>query len=134
MHQPRKPHLHGAFRLLHYLKATLGHCLFFSTKANVSLRVYYDSDWASCPMTRRSTTGYHVLLGDSPISWKTKKQLTVSPALQPKPSIVAWLSTLVNLCGYPISCVTPSTDSIPLHRDSQAALHIVSNPVPHERT
>ncbi|GKC43602.1 cysteine-rich receptor-like protein kinase 8 [Tanacetum coccineum] len=44
----------------------------------VQLKAYYDSDCASSPMTRRSTTGYCVLLGDSPISWKSKKRVIVS--------------------------------------------------------
>ncbi|XP_058005406.1 uncharacterized mitochondrial protein AtMg00810-like [Hevea brasiliensis] len=35
-------------------------------------------NWASCPMTRRSVTSYFMNLGNAPISWKTKKQPTVS--------------------------------------------------------
>ena len=30
------------------------------------------------PMTRRSVTSYLVKLGNAPVSWKTKKQITVS--------------------------------------------------------
>ncbi|GJZ41736.1 transposon ty3-I gag-pol polyprotein [Tanacetum coccineum] len=44
----------------------------------VQLTTYCNSDWASCPMTRRSTTWYCILLGNSPISWKSKKQGVVS--------------------------------------------------------
>jgi hypothetical protein len=37
-----------------------------------------DADWAGCPGTRRSTSGYAVFLGDNLVSWSTKRQTVVS--------------------------------------------------------
>ncbi|XP_019234433.1 PREDICTED: uncharacterized protein LOC109214919 [Nicotiana attenuata] len=76
MQAPRDTHLTAAFHLFRYLMKdpTLG--IFFSNSADCSIYAYCDSDWASCPDSRRSITGYIVLVGDSPISWKSKKQET----------------------------------------------------------
>ncbi|XP_074342890.1 secreted RxLR effector protein 161-like [Apium graveolens] len=35
-------------------------------------------DWASCPDSRRSITVYILLKGNSPVTWKTKKQTIAS--------------------------------------------------------
>ena len=50
----------------------------FSISNFITLVGYADSDWVSCPISRRSTTGYFTMLGSSPISWKIKKQSTIS--------------------------------------------------------
>ncbi|XP_019264375.1 PREDICTED: uncharacterized protein LOC109242003 [Nicotiana attenuata] len=78
MQAPRDTHLTAAFYLLRYLKIdpTLG--IFFSSNTDCSISAYCDSDWASCRDSRKSITGYIVLVGDSPISWKSKKQETIS--------------------------------------------------------
>src|SRR5262245_12192453 len=39
---------------------------------------YSDADWAGDIDTRRSTTGYVVMLNGGPVSWKSHKQPTVS--------------------------------------------------------
>ena len=47
-----------------------------STQAD--LVVYSDADWAGCPDTCRSTSGYAVFLGDNLVSWSSKHQNTIS--------------------------------------------------------
>ena len=68
----------AAYHVLRYLQhdPTLG--VFISNRPDITISAYCDSDWASCPDSRKSVSGYLVLMGDSPISWKSKKQPTVS--------------------------------------------------------
>ncbi|XP_062093437.1 uncharacterized mitochondrial protein AtMg00810-like [Humulus lupulus] len=78
MQSPYSSHLDAANRVLRYLKGNIGKGLFLSASSSLNLVGYANSDWASCPTTRCSTTGYFTMLGSSTISWKTKKQPTVS--------------------------------------------------------
>ncbi|BFG41758.1 hypothetical protein CerSpe_280320 [Prunus speciosa] len=136
MHQPRQPHMKAATRLVHYLKGSPGQGILLSSHNELKLQAFCDSDWASCPMTRRSTTGYCVFLGTSPISWKTKKQPTVSRssseaeyrAMAVATCELQWLRYLLQDLG--ISHSFPST----LYCDNKAAIYIAANPVYHELT
>ncbi|XP_039037065.1 uncharacterized mitochondrial protein AtMg00810-like [Hibiscus syriacus] len=49
-----------------------------SAESQCQLQAFCDSDWATCPMTRRSIIGFCVKLGDSLLSWKSKKQNTIA--------------------------------------------------------
>lgn len=51
---------------------------FFPKKGGLNVVTFCDVDWLGCSYTRRSRSGYLLLLGGAPISWKTKKQSVVS--------------------------------------------------------
>ena len=74
---PTSTHQQAAFRILRYLKNAPDHGIFFPHQNSIQLKAYSDSDWATCPKTRKSA-GLSIYLGESLISWKSKKQQTIS--------------------------------------------------------
>ena len=68
MHDPREPHLAALKRILRYVRGTLHLGLLLRPTTSADLVVYTDADWAGCPDTRRSTSGYAVFLGDNLVS------------------------------------------------------------------
>lgn len=77
-----------------------------------------------------------MFLGNSPISWKTKKQLTVSTSSTEAEyrAMAAITCELKWIKGLLLSLGVNHPKAIELFCDSQSALHIAKNPVFHERT
>ena len=136
VHQPTELHLKAAHRLLRYIKQAPGQGLFFAAANSLHLQGYSDSDWAGCEDTRRLVTGYCLFLGTSLISWRSKKQATVSRssseaeyrALAVTACEVQWLFSL--LSDFVVSISLP----ISLYCDNQSAIYLTENPVFHDRT
>ncbi|GJR91586.1 uncharacterized mitochondrial protein-like protein [Tanacetum coccineum] len=63
---------------LSFVAQLLRQGLYFPMKNSIQMLAYCDSDWAACPITRRSVIGYAVFLGPCLISWISKKQTVVS--------------------------------------------------------
>ncbi|XP_050877744.1 uncharacterized mitochondrial protein AtMg00810-like [Lathyrus oleraceus] len=102
--QPLVPHYAAATTILKYLKSAPAKGLFFPVSSSLKLTGYADSDWARCHETRKSITGYCVFIGSSLISWKSKKQNTVSRssteaeyrALASLTSEIQWFAHLID--------------------------------------
>ncbi|CAL1388176.1 unnamed protein product [Linum trigynum] len=136
MSTPTITHYKYALRIIRYLKTAPATGLFLPSTGSLQLKAFTDSDWAACVETRRSTTGYCVYLGDSLISWKSKKQLTVSRssceaeyrALAYTACEIQWLLFLLR--DFKVDHPKPAL----LYCDNQSAIHIAQNPTFHERT
>nr|XP_040256521.1 uncharacterized mitochondrial protein AtMg00810-like [Aegilops tauschii subsp. strangulata] len=65
-------------RILHYIRGTMTLGLTLTVSTSLEMVVYSGADWAGCPDTRQSTSGYCVYLGPSLVSWSSKRQPMVS--------------------------------------------------------
>lgn len=68
MQSPRLAHFSAAFRVLRYLKENPNQGLLMNSSPSLSLLAFCDADWASCPDSRRSVSGFFISSGGSPIS------------------------------------------------------------------
>jgi hypothetical protein len=136
MHDPREPHLTAAKRILWYLQGTLDHSLLLRRASTSGLIVYTDVDWAGCPDTHRSTSGYAVFLGDNLVSWSSKHQNVVSrSSAETEYRAVAndvveayWLRQLLVELHSPLSRATL------VYCDNLNAVYLSTNPIQHQHT
>ncbi|KAJ9552524.1 hypothetical protein OSB04_016569 [Centaurea solstitialis] len=136
MAAPRSDHYAALLRILRYLKGTMFHGLYFSSTSSLVLRGFSDADWDSDMTDRRSTTGYCFFLGDSLISWRSKKQSLIARssteaeyrALADTSQELIWLRWLLSDMGAPQKSPTP------LWCDNNSAIQIAHNDVFLERT
>ncbi|GJY89227.1 ribonuclease H-like domain-containing protein [Tanacetum coccineum] len=136
MHDPREPHLSALKRILRYVRGTLSYGLQLYSSTTSSLVAYSDADWAGCPTTRRSTSGYCVFLGNNLLSWSSKRQFTLSRSsaeaeyrgVANAVAETCWLRNLLRELHTPLATATL------VYCDNVSAVYLSSNPVQHQRT
>nr|GEU65801.1 ribonuclease H-like domain-containing protein [Tanacetum cinerariifolium] len=135
IHAPLISHLDVALGVLRHLKGYTESGIQINKNGNLKLRAYAHSDWARCPVTRKFVSSYCVFLGDSLVTWKSKKQSTLSKSYAEAEYIsmasttcdVIWLSNLLGDIGVKDLLL------VVLYCDNSSALQIAINPVFHEK-
>ena len=110
--------------------------MLYENRVHTQIVGYNDADWAGSPIDRRSTSGYCVFIGGNLISWKSKKQdVEVRSSAEAEYQVMAlatceliWLKHLLQ------ELIFGKDEQMKLICDNQAALHISSNLVFHEKT
>ncbi|RVW47658.1 Retrovirus-related Pol polyprotein from transposon RE1 [Vitis vinifera] len=136
LQSPCDSHWDAVIRILRYIKSTPGQGVLYENRGHTQVVGYTDADWAGSPTDRRSTSGYCVFIGGNLISWKSKKQDVVARssaeaeyrAMALATCELIWLRHLLQELRF------GKDEQMKLICDNQAALHIASNPVFHERT
>ncbi|XP_047270365.1 secreted RxLR effector protein 161-like [Capsicum annuum] len=136
LQQPKKCHMDAAIRVVRYIKKEPSLGVLLSSQVKNEVTAYCDADWASYSNSRKSITGYFVKLGDSIVSWKSKKQNTISrsSAEAEYRSIAATVVELIWLQGLMKEIKVDIELPTVIHTDSKSAMQIAYNPVYHERT
>ncbi|XP_022004171.1 uncharacterized mitochondrial protein AtMg00810-like [Helianthus annuus] len=131
MHAPKVDHWNALKRIIRYLQGTSSHGLTIGTSADFSLRAYTVADWAGCPDTRRSTSGYCVYLGPNIVSWSSKRQSVISRSsaeaeYRGVANVVAEICWLRNLL---LELHRPVTTASLVYCDNISAIYLSGNPV-----
>ncbi|GKA27165.1 ribonuclease H-like domain-containing protein [Tanacetum coccineum] len=134
MHAPLKSHLDIALKLLKYLKLAPGNGIQYLKRQNsFDIKAFSDSDWAKCPVTRMSVSGYCVFVN---VSWKSNKQATLSKSLVEAEyrSMAAATCEIMWIVKVMKDLNVGNLLPTELHCNNKSAMQIVANPVMHEKT
>jgi hypothetical protein len=132
---PSSKHLFAAKRVLRYLAGTMDLGIVYGP-SSTRLVGLSDADWGGNLDTRRSTTGFVIMLNGGAIAWRSKRQTTVAlstmeaeyMALTEAAKEIKWMRHFLFELG-----VAKKDGSTVLRTDSEGAEALAKNPVNHSR-
>jgi hypothetical protein len=136
MQDPHDAHWGIIKRILRYVRGTTGHGVLLRASCSTALTAYTDADWAGCPDTQRSTSGFCIFLGEALISWSSKCQAVVSRSsaeaeyrgVANAAAECCWLRNLLTELH-----INVNKASI-IFCDNISVVYLSDNPVHHKRT
>ncbi|RVW76991.1 Retrovirus-related Pol polyprotein from transposon TNT 1-94 [Vitis vinifera] len=114
LQSPCDSHWDAVIRILRYIKSTPGQGVLYENRGHTQVVGYTDADWAGSPTDRHSTSG-----SSAEAEYRAMALATCE---------LIWLRHLLQELRF------GKDEQMKLICDNQAALHIASNPVFHERT
>ncbi|GKC14603.1 ribonuclease H-like domain-containing protein [Tanacetum coccineum] len=136
MHDPRDPHFTALKRILRYVRGAIIYGLQLHVSSTTQPTAYTDADWAGCPVTRCSTLGYCMFLGDNLLSWSAKRQVTLSrsSAKAKYRGVVNVIAETVWLRNLLLVLHTPLPTATLVYCDNVSVVYLSTNHVQHQRT
>ncbi|KAG8650820.1 hypothetical protein MANES_07G073615v8 [Manihot esculenta] len=132
---PKESHLHAVKRILRYLNGSLHLGLWYPRNTSFSLCFYSDADFAGSILDRKSTSSTCQLLGQSLISWCSKKQNSVALSTAEAEYVAAGLCcSQILWIKQQLRDFEVSLDHIPIKCDNTSAINLTKNPIQHSRT
>ena len=139
MEKPTVDLLNAVKRVFRFVSGTRGHGVQYGGVEHpmTAPSGFSDSDWAGCKLDRRSTSAYVFLVAGGAVSWKSKKQSTVSAstaeaeylALGSAAQELVWLSRVFSFVA------GNAEHSIPvMHVDNQGSIKMAKNDISGNRT
>ncbi|KAM1687291.1 hypothetical protein ACFX2K_035286 [Malus domestica] len=136
MHSHTLVHWEIVKRILRYLKSSVGRGIIMKNNGLNHILAYIDADWAGNALDRKSSTSFCTFVRGNLVTWKSKKQTVIARssaeaeyrAMAAIACELIWLKGLLSELGF------TSMTHMSLYYDNQAAMHITSNLVFHERT
>ena len=132
---PKVSHVTAVKRIFRYLSKTLDFGLYYPKSSSFELMSYNDADFAGCRSDRKSTSGTCHFLGNSLVSWFSKKQNSVALSTTEAEYIAAGLACAQvlwmrqTLIDYGIVC-----DTNIIRCDNTSAINLSKNHILHSRT
>lgn len=136
LHAPKVSHYASA-KVIKYIKGAPSKGILYKRNASLTLHAYCDVDWADCPISRKFVMRFCIMLNWwINVFWKSKKQTTISrSSVESEYRVMAstifeirWLHYFLN------DLHVIQSDTMTLHCDNRATIHIANNPMFHERT
>lgn len=132
---PRNDHLTAAYKVVRYLKGTIGQGIFMPANNPPILIEFCDSDRGGCKESGQSLTGYCIKCSDSYLMKVQEETNSVKSSAEAEYRSMAdtcceltWLLNLFKEFG------VHNLTHVKLHCDNKSGFYISSNSVFHERT